>query len=125
MRDNTNYDHHVSTKSKGDKMITFEDFKKLEIKIGRILSAKRVEGTDKLMELLVDIGTEERTLAAGIAQSYSSDELTGKLIAVLVNLEPKKMRGITSHGMILAADMEGRPVLLHPDRDVLPGSEVR
>jgi len=106
-------------------MITFEDFKKLEIKIGRILSAKRVEGTDKLMELLVDIGTEERTLVAGIAQSYSSDELTGKLIAVLVNLEPKKMRGITSHGMILAADMEGRPVLLHPDRDVLPGSEVR
>ncbi|HLC17177.1 MAG TPA: methionine--tRNA ligase subunit beta [Thermodesulfovibrionia bacterium] len=107
-------------------MITFEDFKKLEIKIGRILSAKRVEGTDKLIELLVDIGTEERTLVAGIAQSYSAEELPGKLIPVLVNLEPKKMRGITSHGMILAAtEMEGKPVLLHPDRDVLPGSEVR
>ena len=106
-------------------MITFEDLKKLEIRIGKILSAQRVEETDKLIELVVDIGVEQRSLVAGIAQWYSSEELTGKLIPVLVNLEPKKMRGITSNGMILAADVEGKPVLLHPDRDVPPGSIVR
>lgn len=106
-------------------MITFEDFNKLEIRIGKILSAQRVEGTDKLIELVVDIGVEQRSLVAGIAQWYSSEELIGKLIPVLVNLEPKKMRGITSNGMILAADVEGKPVLLHPDRDVPPGSIVR
>ena len=106
-------------------MITFEDLKKLEIRIGKILSAQRVEGTDKLIELVVDIGVEQRSLVAGIAQWYSSEELIGKLIPVLVNLEPKKMRGITSNGMILAADVEGKPVLLHPDRDVPPGSIVR
>ena len=106
-------------------MITFEDFNKLEIRIGKILSAQRVEETDKLIELVVDIGVEQRSLVAGIAQWYSSEELIGKLIPVLVNLEPKKMRGITSNGMILAADVEGKPVLLHPDRDVPPGSIVR
>ena len=106
-------------------MITFEDFNKLEIRIGKILSVQRVEGTDKLIELVVDIGVEQRSLVAGIAQWYSSEELIGKLIPVLVNLEPKKMRGITSNGMILAADVEGKPVLLHPDRDVPPGSIVK
>lgn len=71
-------------------MIAFDDFKKLEIKIGKILSAQQVEGTDKLIELLVDIGAGQRSLVAGIAQWYAPEELTGKLIPVLVNLEPKK-----------------------------------
>jgi tRNA-binding EMAP/Myf-like protein len=91
-------------------MITFNDFNKLEIRIGRVLSADKVDGTDKLMRLEVD---------------FETDNLIGKEIPVLVNLETRSIRGIESQGMILAIDVEGRPVLLHPEKEVPPGSIVR
>jgi methionine--tRNA ligase beta chain len=106
-------------------MITFEDFKKLDIRIGRILLAEKVEGTDKLMRLEVDLGTEKRQVVAGIAEFYQADQLTGKEIPVVLNLEPRTIRGIESHGMILAADVEGKAVLLHPEKEVPPGSVIR
>lgn len=104
-------------------MISFADFQKVELKIGKIISARAVEGASKLLQLAVDVGGETRTLVAGIADAYAPDELVGKSIVVVTNLEPKKLRGIESTGMLLAADAE-KPILLVPDKDVPPGTKV-
>jgi methionine--tRNA ligase beta chain len=106
-------------------MVTFEDFKKLEIKIGKILFAERVEGTDKLIRLEIDLGTEKRQLIAGMAEFFESDYLIGKEIPILTNLEPRNFKEIESHGMILAVDIYGKPVLLHPEKEVPPGSIIK
>lgn len=103
-------------------MVTFEEFKKLDIRVGLILDAKRVEGTDKLLSLEVDIG-EKRQLVAGIGHVYLPEELIGKTVIVLANLEPKIIRGITSHGMILAAEGE-TIVILTTDKSIAPGARV-
>ncbi len=107
------------------KMIPYEFFKKLDMKIGKVLSATRVEGTDKLIRLEVDIGSDKRQIVAGMAEFRDPEDLVGKQVPILVNLEPRKFRGIESHGMILAADVDGRPILLHPEVEVPPGSTIR
>lgn len=84
--------------------ITFEDFTKMDIRIGKILEAEKVKKTKKLLNLKVDIGTEVRTIVSGIAESYSPEEIVGKQVTVLVNLAPRKIKGITSQGMILMAE---------------------
>lgn len=106
-------------------MITFEDFKKLEIKIGKILFVEKVKGTDKLIRLEIDLGTEKRYLIAGMAEFFDSDYLIGKEIPILTNLEPRNFKGIESQGMILAVDINGKPVLLHPAKEVPPGSIIK
>jgi methionine--tRNA ligase beta chain len=105
--------------------IGYEDFVKLDIRIARIISAEKIEGTDRLMLLEIDAGAETRRLVAGIAHKYSPEELPGRLIPVLMNLQPRKIRGILSDGMILAADSGGEPVLLYSAEDLEPGSRVR
>jgi methionine--tRNA ligase beta chain len=105
-------------------VITFDDFMKLEIRIGKILGAEKVEGTDKLIKLEIDLGDHQRVLVAGIAEAYEPDSLIGKEVPVLANLEPRKIRGIMSQGMILAAVAEGKPILLHPEKEVPPGSPI-
>jgi methionine--tRNA ligase beta chain len=105
-------------------MIKFNDFKKLDIRIGKILSAEKVENADKLLKLRVDVG-EERQLIAGIAETYSPEDLVGKEIPVLVNLEPAKIKGVESNGMILAIEVDGKAILINPDKEVKPGSKVR
>ncbi len=105
-------------------MITFDDFKKLEIRIGKIISAEKVEKTDKLLRLEVDLGETKRQLVAGIALYYKPEELLNKEIPILVNLEPRKIKGIESQGMLLAVVDGERPVLLHPDREISPGSMI-
>ena len=106
-------------------MITFEDFKKLDIRIGKIVTAEKVMGTDKLLKLEIDLGAEKRQLVAGIAESYLPDQIIGREVPVLINLEPRSIRGIESQGMILAVGVDGKPVLLHPDNEVPPGSIIR
>jgi len=105
--------------------VEIQDFEKLDIRIGKILRAERVPRTTKLLRLEVDIGGEIRQLVAGIASEYSPEDLIGRLIVVLVNLKPKVIRGIVSQGMLLAADVDGKPVLLTTDKPVPPGSRVR
>ena len=105
-------------------MITIDDLKKVEIKIGTIISAERVENTDKLIKLIVDLGQEERQIVTGIAEYYQSEDLKGKQIPIVINLEPKTFMGIESHGMILAVKNGEHPVLLTPEKDVLAGSEI-
>ena len=104
--------------------ISFDDFKKIEIRIGKILSAERIESSNKLLKLQVDFGGEKRQILAGIAKFYEPESLVGKLCPFAFNLAPKMMRELESQGMILCADDNG-PILLHPDREIKPGSIVK
>lgn len=104
--------------------ISYEDFSKMDLRVGQVLSARKIEGTQKLLLLEVDLGSEKRQLVAGIAEQYSPEDLVGKQIVVIANLQPKKIRGYWSQGMLLAADVNGKPILLVPDRPVPPGSKV-
>lgn len=105
--------------------VTFEEFKKLDIRIGKILSAERVKGTDKLMKLEVDIGHGKRQIVAGIAEFFEPHYLIGKEVPVLLNLETRMIKGIESQGMILAVDVDGKPILLFPEKEVPPGSILK
>lgn len=106
-------------------IVPFADFKNLDIRIGKIVNAEKIEGSDKLLKLNVDIGGEVRQIVAGIAKFYGTENLFGKEVPVVVNLEPRNLKGFESKGMMLAADVEGKPVLLHPEIQVPPGSIVR
>lgn len=106
-------------------MITIEDFAKVELKIGKVLGAKRVEGSNKLIVMKVDTG-EERQLVAGIGKAYSPEELVGKRIVVVTNLQPARLMGVESHGMLLAAsDDEGGLSIIIPERQIKKGSKVK
>ncbi|MFP3909839.1 MAG: methionine--tRNA ligase, partial [Archaeoglobaceae archaeon] len=105
--------------------IDIEDLKKMDLRIGKIVKAENVKKSKKLMRLEVDIGNEVRQMVAGIAADYSPEELEGKLVPVLVNMKPAKLMGVESKGMILAADVNGKPILMHPDKDVPPGANIR
>src|SRR3989344_6170496 len=107
-------------------MITIEDFKKLDIRIGKIISAEKVPDSDKLIKFIFDIGDEHRQIIAGIAEFFPNlTVLIGKEIPLFLNLEPRKFRGNISDGMIVAADVNGKPVFLCPEEEVPPGSVVR
>ncbi len=107
--------------------VSFDQFKKMELRVGEIKTAEDIEGADRLYKLRVDIGEpEERRLVAGIKQFYTKEELVGKKIVVLANLEPKELMGEMSHGMLLAASEQDpkRVVLITVDKDVKNGSGV-
>lgn len=104
--------------------ITFDQFKAMDIRIGTITVAERIDGADKLLRLEVDLGTETRQIASGIAEWYAPEELVGQQVPVLCNLEPRTIRGIESQGMMLAVGNE-RAYLLHPDQPLQPGEMVR
>lgn len=106
-------------------MINFEDFNKLDIRIGTITEAEPIERTDKLLKLKIDLGEETRELVAGIADEYKPEDIKGKQIPILTNLEPKTIKGIESQGMILAIDIDNKATLLHPDKEIPNGSKVR
>ncbi|NLL17552.1 MAG: methionine--tRNA ligase [Clostridia bacterium] len=109
----------------GVAQISIEDFAKVDLRLAEILAAQRVEGTDKLMELKVRVGEEERTIVAGIAQYYEATELVGKTIVIVANLKPAKLRGIMSQGMVLAASQGDRLSLLTVERDIPSGAKVK
>ena len=106
--------------------ISFADFQKMDIRVGQIVSAEEIEGADKLYRLTVDLGAEKRTLVAGIKKHYNKDELPGKKVLVLVNLEPKVIRGVESHGMVLCAHNADRSRLVCTavEKDVEAGAKV-
>jgi len=104
--------------------ISFEEFSKIDLKVAEVREAEKVKGADKLLKLRIDIGTEERQIVAGIAEQYSPEEMIGKRIVVVTNLQPAKIRGIESRGMLLAAK-DGKTLgLVIADKDVKGGSEV-
>jgi methionyl-tRNA synthetase len=105
--------------------ISFDDFSKMDIRIGKVLTAERVEKSKKLLKLQVDTGIDTRTVMSGIAEHFSPEEMVGKQVTILVNLAPRKIMGVESQGMILMAeDKNGDLKLLAPDKEVSPGSAV-
>ena len=104
-------------------MATIDDFFKIDLRVGKIHSAERVEKSQKLLKLIVDIGTEQRQIVAGIGGTYAPQDIIGKQIVIVANLEPRMLMGIESNGMLLAAG-DGEPVLLFPEREVMPGSAI-
>jgi len=105
--------------------VSFEEFQKLDLRVGKIVSAEPVEGSSKLLKLKVDLGTEHRQILAGIQEFYEPKDLLGKNFTFIVNLEPRKMVGLESQGMMLCADTGGQPVCLAPIGDVPAGSKIR
>lgn len=106
--------------------IAFDDFVKMDMRVGSIQSAEKVEKADKLLKLSVDLGSEVRTIVSGIAKHYTPDEIIGKQVTVLCNLEPRKIRGVESQGMILMAeDASGKLMFIGPDAAFETGAEIR
>jgi methionyl-tRNA synthetase len=106
--------------------ITFDDFKKVQLKVAKVLTAERVPKADKLLHMTIDVGEPEpRDLVAGIAQHYSPEEMVGRSIIIVANLQPAKIRGIESNGMLLAAEADGQVILLGPQGELPPGASIR
>ncbi len=106
-------------------MINYEEFSKTELRVANIKSAERVEGSDKLIKLQVSLGEEERQIVAGIGKKYEPENLVGKNIVIVANLEPRSLMGLESNGMLLAAsnDEEG-PIIITTEQDIAPGSHI-
>ena len=105
-------------------MITIDQFRNVELKIATIKSAEPHPNADKLMVLQIDLGSEQRQILAGIRNHYTPEELIGRQIVVVANLEPAKLRGLESQAMLLAASDEGRVVILSPEKTVQSGAKV-
>ena len=109
-----------------DNRISIDDFLKVDLRVAKVLAAERVAGARKLVKLQIDLGSEQRTIVAGIAEAYEPDVLVGRSIVIVANLKPARLMGIESNGMLLAASPEGgRPMLIGIDQDPPPGTRVR
>lgn len=107
------------------KMVSFGDFKKIEMKAAKVLEVTDIPGKDKLYKITIDLGGEQRTIVAGIKEFYSQDELKGMTIVVVSNLEPATIAGVKSEAMLLAAvGKDGKPTLVVTEKEVEPGTPV-
>jgi methionyl-tRNA synthetase len=107
-------------------MITIDRFFETELRVGTVTAAESVPKSSKLLKLTIDLGEEApRTLVAGIAQQYAPEALVGKQVVVVANLQPAKLMGVESQGMVLAASENGAAVLLHPEKPVPAGTRVK
>ena len=109
---------------KGAGMISIDEFRNVELRVATVKSAEPHPNADKLMVLQIDLGAEQRQICAGIRNQYTPEELVGKQIVVVANLETAKLRGLESQGMLLAASDEGRVVILTPEKTVQSGAKV-
>ena len=116
----------VPTTAAGPERISIDDFMKVDLRVAKVLAAEKVPNSRKLVKLSVDVGTEQRTLVAGIAEAYEPDALVGRTIVIVFNLKPAKLMGSESNGMVLAGSPDGgKPTLVGFDQDLPPGSRVR
>ncbi|HVB57498.1 MAG TPA: methionine--tRNA ligase subunit beta, partial [Candidatus Acidoferrales bacterium] len=110
----------------GTEKISIEDFSKVEMRVGLVKSAEKVAGADKLLKVMVDIGDEVRQIVAGIAMAYAPEQLVGRKVVIVANLAPRKLRGVESNGMIVAATApDGKPVLCTFAEDVPAGARLK
>lgn len=114
----------MEAKPEGVKIVSFEDFQKLDMRVAKVLSAERVEGTAKLFKMQIDLGTEERQIVAGIAEWYQPEDMPGKNVVVVTNMKPAKIRGVESTAMLLAATEGDKLALLTLDKDLPLGAKV-
>ena len=105
-------------------VINIDEFDKADLRVGKIFEAERVEGSDKLLKLQVDLGEEKRQILAGIGKAYLPEELINKSVVVIINLEPRMMMGLTSKGMVLAVKDNNNLSVLFPDKEIVPGSKI-
>ena len=105
-------------------MISFDEFSKIDLRVAKIIEAEKVEESEKLLKLKIDLGQETRQIVAGIAKLYKPEDLIGKEIVVVANLEPKVLRGLESQGMLLAAENRENISLLIPDKEIPPGAKI-
>lgn len=114
-------------------MINIDDFSKIELKVAKVMSAERVTGSDKLLRLMIDVGDGMegeadtpilRQIISGIGKTYEPENIVGRQIIIVANLEPRELMGLVSNGMILAAKDTNGLALLTPDKDVIPGSKI-
>jgi len=105
--------------------IAYEDFEKLDLRVAKVTAAERVPKADKLLKLTLDVGGDQRTVVSGIAPAYAPEQMVGKTVIYLANLAPRKIRGVLSQGMILAAGGDEVLALSGLDRDVPPGTPIR
>jgi len=108
-------------------IVSFDEWSKLDLRVAQIIEVEDIEGADKLYKLTLDLGDEKRIVCAGIKKHYSKEELKGKIVIVFVNLTPRKLKGIESQGMLLAAvnQDESKVILISPEKDIDVGSKVR
>ena len=106
-------------------MITIEQFFQTQLQVATITASESIPNSNKLLKMTVDLGEETRTLVAGIAKEYTSEDLVGLQVIVVTNLQPAKLMGVESQGMVLAASVDGRPVLLRPEASVPNGTAVK
>jgi methionine--tRNA ligase beta chain len=105
--------------------ISFEDFQKLDLRVGKIIEASQIPGSRNLIKMTVDFGTEKRQAVAGLVQWYKPQDLVGKKCAFILNLQKRKMMGVESQCMILAADDDkGNVIVLQPEKDIAEGSKI-
>ncbi|MDR5708547.1 MAG: methionine--tRNA ligase [Armatimonadota bacterium] len=114
----------ASEEPKMAEVVSIEEFRKLDLRVAKVLEAERVPGTDKLIRARVDLGDEVRTIVAGLLPHYTPEDLVGRTIVVVANLEPRRVRGVESRGMLLAAEWEGKITLVTLDRELPPGARV-
>jgi len=105
--------------------ITIEDFAKVQMRVGQIVEAEKIEGSRRLIKLRVDIGTEVRQVVAGIAEAYEPANLLNRKVVIVANLKPAKLMGVESNGMIVAASIDGKPVLATFTEEVPSGSLLK
>lgn len=105
--------------------ISIDEFRRLDLRVARVVRAEPLEGSRKLVKVTVSTGEGERTLVAGIREHYPPEGLAGKSVVVVANLQPARIHGVESQGMLLAAEGDGRLALLTVDREMAPGSQVR
>jgi methionyl-tRNA synthetase len=129
MTETTNADATSPEEKPGKPPITFDDFAKVDLRVGKVIEVAEHPNADKLLVVKVDLGSEQRTICAGIKAFYAPEALLGKNIILVANLEPRKMRGVESQGMLLAATVGSREaledvVVLTTDKDTVPPGSV-
>jgi len=105
--------------------VTYDDFAKLDIRVAKIISTEPIPGKTRIMKGVIDIGSEQRNVIIGGAQYYNPEDIVGKTVIVIVNLEPKTMAGVESNAMLLAADVDDKPFWLTVNEDVPLGSPIK
>ncbi len=124
-RTKVNNEKETKKSSATKELISFEDFTKLDLRVGSIIAAEKVKKTKKLLQLQVDVGNEIRTIVSGIAETFSPEEVVGKKVTVLTNLAARKISGVESQGMLLMSeDSDGNTVIISPDEEAENGYPI-
>ncbi len=116
---------HKTEEAQEGGVITYDDFAKVELKVAKIKEAERVEKSEKLIKLQLEVGDEQRQIVAGIGKAYTPEDLINKEIVIVANLAPRALMGVESHGMLLAAGGAEHPVLLSPEKEVESGAKIK